>query len=167
MRVKIYSPTYGERIVFIDKEDWEPLKRYKWGVWRSPLNGKFYVVHSWKRGGEEVTIRMHRMILGVSDPGIKVDHIDGDSLNNTRRNLRIATCSQNSMNRGKTVKNRSGFKGVIFEPKKKLYRVVITANRKVVRAGRFKNPVDAAKKYNELAIKYHGEFARLNKITNV
>lgn len=166
MKFIIKSPKFGNMEIDIDDNDWYILSACRWYVQRNPLSGKFYVQHSWKRNGEEVTIKMHRFIMGVIDPSIKVDHADGNTLNNKRSNLRIATCSQNSMNRGKAIKNRSGFKGVIFEPKKELYRVVITANKKVIRAGRFKNPIDAAKRYNELAIKYHGEFANLNNLPN-
>lgn len=161
MEIKINSPKYGEKTVFIDDNDWELVKEYKWYIQKAK-NGYFYAQHSWKRDGEEVTIKMHRVIMGVNNPKIKIDHSNTNTLDNTRVNLRVATSSQNSMNRGKTVKNKSGYKGVVYEPKKKLYRVIITANRVTYRGGRFKNIIDAAKKYDEMAKLHHGEFAYLN-----
>jgi hypothetical protein len=105
------------------------------------------------------------MIMGKTKKHI--DHIDGNGLNNRRANLRKCTRSQNISNRRVIQKNNTtGFKGVYFDSKKKLYRTMIGAKGVRYRGGRFKSPIDAAKKYNELAVKHHGEFARINLIPN-
>lgn len=161
MEIIINSPKHGRHIILIDDADYYLINPYRWYIWKSKV-GTFYACHSWKRKNEEVTIKMHRHILGITDPKIKVDHVDTNPLNNKRDNLRIATRSQNAMNRGKTIKNTTGFKGVTFEPKKKLYRVILTAGGVSYSGGRHKNIINAAKKYDELAIKHHGEFANLN-----
>lgn len=54
---------------------------------------------------------MHREIMSPPN-GVKVDHRDGNRLNNTRSNLRVATDSENRYNRGKQKNNTSGYKGV-------------------------------------------------------
>ncbi len=163
MILNISSKAYGVLSIEIEDTDYELVKQYKWSFIKSK-SGKFYAQHTWKRGGLSGRISMHRLIMNITDPKIYVDHRDGNPLNNKRSNLRIATPSQNSMNRGKTIENKSGYKGVLYEPKKKLYRVIIAHNKKVIRGGRFKDPKMAALKYNELAKQYHGEFAYQNKI---
>ena len=56
-------------------------------------------------------LNMHRVILDAQ-PGLYVDHRDGNGLNNRRENLRIATKSQNQCNQRMRSNNTSGFKGV-------------------------------------------------------
>jgi len=161
MKMIINSPTYGNHTVFFDDEDIDLIKKYRWSIWRS-ATGKFYAFHSWKRSGEEVSIKMHRLVMGVEREKYPlIDHCDGNTLNNKKVNLRKAVHSQNSMNRGKTIKNKSGFKGVSKKTKNR-YQVVVVVKGKRHYGGLFENPIDAAKKYDEMAKKHHGEFAYLN-----
>jgi len=93
-----------------------------------------------------------------------IDHIDRNPTNNFIENLRLCTKAQNSQNRKKHSNSKQKFRGVSFDPKKKLYRASIQCNNKKINLGRFKKEIDAAKKYNEAALLYHGEFANLNII---
>ncbi len=79
--------------------------------WRaSYTRGKFYAVRSTIVGGVERNILMHRVILDAPD-ALEVDHIDGNTLNNRRRNLRLCSHRQNIQNyHSKT--GSSQFKGV-------------------------------------------------------
>ena len=105
---------------------------------------------------------LHRCIMSAKKGEI-VDHINGDSLDNRRSNLRIVNYSQNAMNKGPQRKKRSSkYKGVYLW-NKKWWRTQIMVNGKSYCVD-FLSEIDAAKKYNELALKYHGEFARLNVI---
>jgi hypothetical protein len=96
-------------------------------------------------------------------PGILVDHRNGDTLDNRRTNLRLATCSQNSCNRQKTKsKTSSRFIGVSFDKHKVVWTAYISFHRKRIWLGCFKTEIAAAKAHDEAAKKYHDEFARLN-----
>lgn len=95
-------------------------------------------------------------------PGEEVDHIDGNKLNNTRGNLRIASNAENKMNRDKQSNNTSGYKGVSFHKKYKKWRAIIGIQGKSIHLGYFSDAVEAAKAYDDSARKYHGEFARTN-----
>ena len=70
--------------------------------------------------------------------------------------------SQNISNSDKHKNNKSGYKGVIRVVGSNGYRAQISVNGKSIYLGYALNPKDTAKMYDEAAIKYHGEFARLN-----
>jgi hypothetical protein len=142
----------------VDDADYDWLNQWKWRC-NSTNNGFNYA----SRNENGMHVRMHRKIMRLLDPHIEVDHINGDGLDNRRENLRPCTRTQNNTNRGMRKTNRSGFKGVIFDPDTGKWRVILKANKRKYDAGRFSNLVDAAIAYDALAIKYHGEFAKTNR----
>jgi len=92
-----------------------------------------------------------------------VDHRFGNTLDNRRANLRIATRSQNNCNRRiDKSKCSSRYYGVYYEKQKRKWIARINYKGKRLRLGNFDNEIDAAKAYDAAAKKYHGEFARLN-----
>lgn len=93
---------------------------------------------------------------------LDVDHINNNPLDNRKINLRICNRSQNLINRRLLGFNTSGFRGVSkFRNKWQAY---INYDRKRIHLGHFENKTDAAKAYNIAALKYHGEFVRLNNV---
>lgn len=146
---------------FVDDCDYPELSKHKWGVLKH-RTGKFYAVCSIQ--GRPTF--MHRLLVQAKAFSEKVDHLDGDSLNNTRKNLRIATNSENMMNRGAAANNKTGFKGVIKrgDRRTKPYKAQISVNGKTVYIGHFDTAKQAALAYNEKAKELHGEFARLNQV---
>lgn len=106
---------------------------------------------------------MHRLIMNPSK-GMTIDHIDGDGLNNTKSNMRICTQQQNCMNKKMTSRNTTGFKGVYFVKSCLVYWAYISISKKRIGLGCYKTAIDAAIAYNKAAIKYYGEFAKLNEI---
>ena len=105
---------------------------------------------------------MHRLLMGFPVE-IHVDHINGDKLDNRRVNLRLCTRSENAKNSKKPIVNSSGYKGV-FKVSPNRWQAKIKSNGIQINLGSFSNKIDAAKAYNVGAIKYHGEFARINEI---
>jgi hypothetical protein len=101
---------------------------------------------------------MHRIILGISDSKIEVDHRDNYGLNNQKYNLRIATRSQNGGNSRKTLVNKSGLKGVYWHSAAKGWATQV--NR--VYLGSFSDPLEAACVYDMAAVKRFGDFAQTN-----
>ena len=118
--------------------------------------------------------RCHRYIWemhnGAIPDGYIIDHINGVRDDNRLENLRLCTPSQNKMNRGLSKNNRSGYKGVIFYKrpdgykKKKPWRVWIQYENKYYSKHGFATAREAAIHYNEKAVEFFGEFARLNKV---
>ncbi len=113
--------------------------------------------HIWREGRWR---KLHREILSAPD-GMLVDHRDHNGLNDRRHNLRLATHSQNAANNRKAPPAH-GYRGVCWRKSDRVWRAVITVNRRSIQVGEFKDIVKAARAYDKAALKYHGEFARLN-----
>jgi hypothetical protein len=94
--------------------------------------------------GKETIVLMHRAILGL-ERGDKrmVDHRDGDGLNNTRSNLRIATASQNQQNQRLSRASRSGFRGVSYSNHHQKWAAIARVNRQKYFLGYFDDPAKA------------------------
>ncbi len=88
-----------------------------------------------------------------------VDHIDGDTLNNRRENLRLCTNAENMRNIRTPKHNTSGFKGVSFDRRTGRYLASITVNKVSKNLGRYRTPEEAHAAYLEAARLYFGEFA--------
>ena len=93
-----------------------------------------------------------------------IDHLGGNTLHHQKSNLRICTQAQNCSKQKSSKLNTSGYKGVVYNKKNKRYYARITVNRIIFSLGGYIYIKDAARAYNAAAIKYHGEFAKLNKI---
>lgn len=107
---------------------------------------------------------LHRVIMGAIKRTEIVDHINGNIYDNRRENLRIGNKSENNINlRHLPRHNSSGFKGVHYDKVNNKWRARIQVNGKHIHLGRFIDKIEAAKAYDEAAIKYFGEFACTNK----
>jgi len=108
-------------------------------------------------------IRLHRLITNAPYD-MEVDHINGNKLDNRNYNLRICTKAENQRNRSKQSNNSSGYKGVSWHKGMNKWTANIGINGKREYIGSFSDKDEAARAYNQAAIKHHGEFAKLNLI---
>ena len=139
----------------LDFQDYKKAIQHNW--YRDTTNRVYTKV------GEK-TLFLSRFLLCPKEGEI-VDHIDGDTLNNRRYNLRITDFKGNARNHGLNKNNTSGYKGVSLEQSKSSrWRAYITVNWKHITLGSYATKEEAAKAYNEAAVKYFGEFARLNEL---
>lgn len=148
-----------EKVAFVDDDDYLKLSKYRWfaldrgnGLWHACRNSR-------QRKGEKHTIYMHRQIINAPSK-IIIDHINRNGLDNRKENLRTATKAENARN---SVSRRGcQFKGIYFHKASHLWHARIVVNRKCISLGYFATPEDAAKAYDNAAIRYFKEFANLN-----
>lgn len=147
-------------VALVDDEDFERLNEFKWCVLRK--GNVFYAERRAVIDGARCLIRMHRVILNLTDPSILIDHIDRNGLNNQKYNLRECTKSQNAMNRGAVGLGTSKYKGVYWNKDRKKWAAIIQASKHKKFLGLFFSEEDAAMAYDIKAREMHGEFAKLN-----
>lgn len=144
----------------VDASDFDWLSQWKWfASWNK--NAFYASRHACEDSGIRHTVAMGRLILGLRKGDIrKADHISGDTLDNTRANLRIATTMQNGFNRGPQCDNTSGYRGVRWQKDKSRWRAIITVAGKTMHLGYFRDIGAAAHAYRTAAQKHYGDFYR-------
>lgn len=156
--MKEISLTRGHKAI-VDDADYEWLSFYSWCASVGKSNHVAAVTRLWSvNRGPRSTITMHRLIL-KAPVGIFVDHINGDSLDNRRQNLRFCTHAQNMRNR-KPCAGKDLPKGV--NQVNGRYRAQIAVDGKQFHVGYFATPEAAGRAYDAAALRLHGEFARTN-----
>lgn len=146
--------------VLIDDEDYYLIENLPWGI--ANKKGTIYIQHT----GKEKTVQLARLIMGEPE-GKLVDHINGNTLDNRKCNLRIADKRTNAQNMRANVNTTSKYKGVSYDKFRNKWRANIKVDNKQTYLGRFETEEEAAIAYNEAAEKYFGEYARLNIINPI
>lgn len=143
-------------VAMVDDEDYERLNAHPW---RANRPRKLWYAMRTGPSPERRTIYMHRVIMNA--PAEKqVDHRNGNGLDNTRSNLRLASRCQNQWNRNKPEYNTSGYKGTCGRNGRWIAQIKHQNNHYYL--GRYDDPIDAAKAYDRKARELHGEFAKTN-----
>jgi len=156
-------PLTKGKFAIVDPDDYYRLSEYKWFV-SGGISNNFYAVRRGpnRNGLRRTVIRMHREVANTPD-GMVCDHINGNSLDNRKANLRSATHMQNSWNTRKSSQSCSSkYKGVTFYKMDQKWHAQISVNGKRIFLGTFEGEKEAAKEYDKAAKKYFGEFAKLN-----
>jgi hypothetical protein len=154
-KIKLTQGKYA----LVDDEDFEWVNYFKWQVGIKYKGGYRYASTTHKKKG----ILMHRFIMKAVK-GIEIDHIDGNTFNNQRKNLRFCNRSDNMKNRIKQSNSTSPYKGVGFRKDTQKWFSRISIDGVATRLGQFLNAKEAAHAYNKAAKKYYGKFAKLNLV---
>jgi len=160
MEVMASLTTNKGEIILVDDEDFYKVNKYTWfinaqGYPQSRLPRKESLDRTQKQ------VKLHRLLLDLTDPLIQVDHKNMNKLDNRRSNLRVCTNSENQANIKVHKRNKTGYKGVRYQSNR--YEAYIWKNKPIY-LGRFDTVEEAALAYNKKALELFGEFARLNDI---
>lgn len=150
----------NKHVLLIDEIDLDLLSSYHWFTF-CPRKGYTYYVRSDTKCN---VLLLHRLILErmlgrTLSRNERVDHINRNGLDNRRSNLRLATHSQNMINRKLQANNSSGYRGVYWHTRDKKWISQIRVNNKSVYLGCFLEIQDAVSAYQDAAKKYFGDFA--------
>lgn len=122
------------------------------------LNDKGYArTFDWPRP-DRVTVKLHQAII-QPPPGLVVDHINGDRLDNRRSNLRLATDSQNTMNR-RCTGGKVPYRGVSIRGER--FHAKLRWQNEYFHLGDFRTAEDAARMYDIFSLLIAGDFAHTN-----
>ena len=145
----------SDKEIQIDEKD-KDICKYDWrissiGYVRATINGKRWF--------------LHRYLLKPKE-GMQVDHINGNTLDNRRDNLRICSIKENRRNSKKRkTQSSSKYKGVSYcstEKRRKRWKAACEIDNKDIYAGRFYTEEEAKEAYNKKAKELFGEFAKIN-----
>ena len=122
------------------------LRNWKWYAWYSKHSKSFYAVRTWGRHKERGSTWLHQAVMGRPiDRNMKTDHINGNSLDNRRKNLRFITNRENISNQKRKISGKcsSMFTGVVWVEKRKKWKSSITIGGIHKFLGEFVNELDA------------------------
>lgn len=152
-------------IILVDDEDYNFLNQFRWYLRRSNKrnNQLGYAQTPITINRKQTSIIMHKILIDIPN-GMVIDHINHNTFDNRKSNLRIVTKSQNQMNKLPQKGKISKFKGVNWDKNLKKWKSRCSLNRKQYYLGLFEDEIDAARAYNIKAKELHGEYAYLNEV---
>ena len=163
----VIATTKGDQFK-VDDDYYPLLSVLKWHTAvpsKSRPNAKRYAYTLFYSRDKSCRILLHSLIMG----GTKVvDHIDGDTSNNQRSNLRACTASQNSANRGPMPNTSSQYKGVTkygrYKDGTQRWLSQIVYNNKHYHLGFYRDEKEAARAYDKASLKFWGDFGYQNGV---
>lgn len=148
----------------VDDDVFEQIKDQSWIAHKT--NPHTYARKRNPNKSGPVHLNLHREIMNAGKED-QVDHINLDTLDNRKINLRCASRSQNKCNGEKYRRNggsSSRYKGVTYRKDNGKWRAQIVVGHEHISLGQFENELDAAKAYDQAAGHYFGAFARVNGV---
>ncbi len=152
-------PLTQGRFAKVDPEDYLWLSQFRWCCKNGTRN--VYAVRNVTVDGKSKRIHMHRLIMNTPDH-LVCDHINHDSLNNRKANLRNCTIQQNNANSRGADGATSQFKGVSWDKRRNKWVAGIKVDGRQRNLGLFDDEVEAARAHDAAAKELHGEYAALN-----
>jgi len=152
-------PLTQSKVAIVDIDDYEELSKYKW--YANPIKKNYYGTRDIYKNKKKKRYYMHRVIMKV-EKILKIDHKNGNTLDNRKSNLRVATPRQNGMNKKQKEGGSSKYKGVYRRIERKTWTVEIEYKGKGRTINGIKNEEVAGLIYDLLAYDWYEEYARYN-----
>jgi hypothetical protein len=163
-------PLTQGKFALVDDEDFELINGFNWCAAKKGQG--YYAVRSSSVKKKDIgcenrhPIYLHQMVIKIPKDKV-LDHINGNTLDNRKKNLRVCSQLQNKWNSKKPITNTSGFKGVTWDKYKNKWKSQIRSNGRGKHLGNFDDLKKAAVEYDKAAKRLFGEFAKMNFPDNV
>jgi hypothetical protein len=154
---KIIYGSKNEEII-VDDEDYDYLSKFNWNCY-------YFYARTFKRPKETnklVGFCMHNMIMKISSKTVFVDHINGNTLDNRKENLRLCSPTENCYNKKRSKNNTTGFKGVVYHKRDKKFQATVKFKGKTIYLGYFNTAEEAGEAYDKKALELFGEYSNTN-----
>lgn len=158
------------RWAIVDSDDYDKLKEFNWSALWNKDTKSFYAHRKVSVGRRKTkSIQMHRIILGLKpEDKITVDHINHDTIDNRKSNLRTSTITENCWNQGEHSNNTSGYKGVFYNNRENYWQVSIRiGNGKRLHIRNVPSAVEGFDIYCRLSIIHHVNFTHSVVVSNI
>lgn len=140
-------PLTQGKFAIVDDKDYPSLSKHKWYARR--VGVLFYAGRGEKRNGKRFNVHMHREIM-KTPANLDTDHLNGNGLDNRRKNLRVCSHADNMNNRPRLNRNNtSGHAGVVWDKRSKKWVAQMKRNYRMVFLGSFSRKSDAIKVRNK------------------
>lgn len=151
----IVGGEYSGKRFIIDIEDVEKCKSHTWHVQHTDVHN-----YCATKDGKSVLL-LHRYLIEPPN-NMVVDHINGNTYDNRKSNLRICTRQENSMNQAMRSDNTSGYKGVLWYHYNGVdkWQATIQVNKKKISLGYYEKLEDVIKVRKNAEERYFGEYIR-------
>lgn len=157
-KIKLSPSKYGQFYALVDNEDYNKLMKYKWHLHKNHDRG-FYISRCFNDPQDWHKVKnvsMHREIMGF--PNSHIDHVNRNSFDNRKRNLRLCSCGQNRVNSKLNKNNHSGHRNIYWTQQTGRWRAVLNSNRQKIHLGYFLNFSDAVQAVERKSKEIHGDF---------
>lgn len=145
--------------VILDTDDFDSLKTLNYSIYyHKTKNNRYYAfVTIYKKEGKSKSVMLHKYLLGCTEQDI--DHIDGDTRNNRRKNLRLSSRSDNCKNRQSPNRNgTSGYRNVTKMGKMWRVQLQVDGKNKLF-PEKFEDVRKAGVFAKKMRKKYYGEYS--------
>jgi len=158
VEIPLSSKRYPGLVAVVNEDDYTRYELWKY-TWHPKKGAKtFYAATHTKVDGQDVSLRMHRLIR--PDIAGQIDHANRNGLDNRRENLRLGTESEHKANRQGW--GKSPYQGVSWHKCKGKWHARVQVNGKLHHLGYYVDPIEAARAYDIKAVELFGEFSVLN-----
>lgn len=155
--------TQGQYAI-VDDDDFERVSKYKWCAKRNDRIKRieFYATHAFIIDNRVKNVSLHQFVIGNTPNGYCIDHINGNTLDNRKENLRFVTRQQNSLNRKSHFNSSSKYRCISLFKRTGKYEVQINIKQNNTKLGYYWSEFIAANVADVASILYHKEFGTLN-----